>query len=172
MAGMTTEPATDATTAMDTTVTLQLITDDNRDVVSALRVTEVQENYVAGVAESLVEAAEIPQAMPWYRAVYAGTTPVGFVMISDNIPPGDPSLLGPYFLWRLLIDTRYQGRGYGRAVIALIVDYLSTRPGADELLTSVVPGDASPLGFYLSCGFTETGEIFDHEQVLRLRLTG
>lgn len=153
------------------TVTLQLITGENRDIVSALQVTKVQEDYVTGVAESLVEAAETPQAMPWYRAVYADTTPVGFVMLSDNIPPGDPALLGPYYLWRMIIDARYQGNGYGRAAIALIVDYLRTRPGAEELLTSVAPGDATPLGFYLRCGFTETGEMFDHERVLRLPLT-
>jgi diamine N-acetyltransferase len=153
------------------TVTLEPITDDNRDAVSALKVTEIQEDYVAGVAESLVEAAATPQAMPWCRAVYADATPVGFVMISDNIPPGDLALIGPYYLWRLIIDARYQGRGYGRAAIALVVEYVRTRPGAQELLTSVVPGDATPLGFYLRCGFTETGEMFDHERVLRLPLT-
>jgi diamine N-acetyltransferase len=153
------------------TVTLEPITDDNRDAVSALKVTEVQEDYVTGVAESLAEAAATPQAMPWYRAVYADATPVGFVMISDNIPPGDPTLIGPYYLWRMIIDARYQGCGYGRAAIALVVEYVQTRPGARELLTSVVPGDATPLGFYLRCGFTETGEMFDHEQVLRLPLT-
>lgn len=153
------------------TISLRPITDDNREAVSALRVTEVQSNYVGGVAESLAEAAETPQAMPWYRAIYEGSTPVGFVMISDNIPPGDPELLGPYYLWRLLIDVRYQGRGYGRAALALVVEYLKTRPGADELLTSVVPGDATPLGFYLRNGFTQTGEDFDGEEVLRLKLT-
>ena len=35
---------------------------------------------------------------------------------------------------------------------------------------SGVPGDGSPLGFYLRYGFRETGEMFDHEQVLRLPL--
>ena len=38
------------------------------------------------------------------------------------------------------------------------------------LVTSVVPGPGSPLGFYLRYGFEETGEWFDHEQVLRLPL--
>ena len=39
---------------------------------------------------------------------------VGFVMISDNIPqPMDEDLVGPYFLWKLLIDESCQGRGYG-----------------------------------------------------------
>ena len=96
-------------------LTLREITAANRSQVEALTVTPAQENFVAGVTESLIEAAETPDARPWYRAVYAGETPVGFVMLSDNIPPGHPEYLGPYFLWRLLIDTRWQRRGYGRA---------------------------------------------------------
>ncbi len=46
-----------------------------------------------------------------------GDEPVGFVMISDGITVVNPEYLGPYFLWRLLIDQRYQGRGYGAAAI-------------------------------------------------------
>ena len=132
--------------------------------------TPAQENFVAGVAESLIEAAETPNARPWYRAIYAGETPVGFVMLSDNIPPGHPEYLGPYFLWRLLIDTRWQRRGYGRAALDLIVSYLATRPHADRLFTSFVPGEGSPVGFYLAYGFAPTGEVFDGEPVLELAL--
>src|SRR5262249_48069917 len=37
---------------------------------------------------------------------------VGFAMISDNIPqPIDDGLVGPYYLWKLLIDHRCQRRG-------------------------------------------------------------
>ncbi|GAA1023014.1 N-acetyltransferase [Acrocarpospora pleiomorpha] len=154
-----------------TQVSLQPITDANRAAVVALDVTPAQRNYVTGVAGSLADALRYPQAMPWYRAIYAGGAPVGFVMISDNIPPGDPTLLGPYFLWRLLVDARYQGSGYGRAALGLVVSYLRTRPAAHELLTSVAPGeDSSPLGFYQRLGFQDTGEFFDGERVLRLPL--
>jgi len=99
----------------DMEVSLREITDQNRAAVVALRVTAVQDEYVGGVADSLAEAAETPRACPWFRAVYAGDEPVGFVMISDDIPAGRPEYLGPYFLWRLLIDARWQGRGYGAA---------------------------------------------------------
>ncbi|GAA0989624.1 GNAT family N-acetyltransferase [Acrocarpospora macrocephala] len=154
-----------------TQVSLQPITDANRAAVVALDVTPAQQNYVAGVTDSLADALGSPQAMPWYRAIYADGAPIGFVMISDNIPPGDPTLLGPYFLWRLLVDARYQGRGYGRAALDLVIAYLSTRPAAHELLTSVAPGeDSSPLGFYQHLGFQDTGEFFDGERVLRLPL--
>jgi diamine N-acetyltransferase len=152
-------------------VSLRAVTDANLAAVVALEVAPGQRHYVAGVVQSLVDAQRHPEAMPWYRAVYADDTPVGFVMISDNIPPGDPTLLGPYFLWRLLVDARHQGRGYGRAAMELVIDYVRARPGAEELLTSVARGDdGSPLGFYLRLGFQDTGEYFDGERLLRLPL--
>jgi len=151
-------------------VSLREITPANRAEIEALTVTAEQAWYVAGVAESLVEAAETPDACPWYRAVFAGGTAVGFVMISDGITVANPDYLGPYYLWRLLIDRRHQGRGHGSAALGLVVDYLRTRPDARVLLTSVVPGPASPLGFYLGQGFRATGEVHQGELVLELHL--
>jgi diamine N-acetyltransferase len=151
-------------------ITLREITGANRLEIERLAVTSDEENYVAGVAESLVEAAATPAACPWYRAVYFGDEPVGFVMISDGIPDGYPEYLGPYFLWRLLIDARWQGRGFGRAAFELVVEYVRTRPHARTLLTSVVPGPSSSTGFYLRCGFARTGQVFDGEDVLELPL--
>ena len=151
-------------------LTLREITAANRSDVEALSVTAEQSKFVDGVAESLVEAAATPGACPWYRALYADEVPVGFVMISDNIPPDRPEYLGPYFLWRLLIDVRSQRRGYGRAALDLVVAYVQTRPNAERLLTSAVPGDGSPLSFYLKYGFRLTGEMDDGEDVLELPL--
>ena len=151
-------------------VSLREITPANRAAVEALTVTAEQSEYVAGVAASLVEAAETPDACPWYRAVYVDDTPVGFVMISDGITVDNPDYLGPYFLWRLLVDQRHQGRGYGTAALGLVVEYLRTRPDARVLITSCVPGPASPLGFYLRQGFRATGGVHDGELVLELDL--
>jgi len=151
-------------------VSLREITPANHAEIEALTVTAEQAEYVAGVAESLVEAAETPDACPWYRAVYAGDTAVGFVMISDGITVTNPDYLGPYYLWRLLIDRHHQRCGYGAAALGLVVEYLRTRTEARVLLTSVVPGPASPLGFYLGQGFRSTGEVHQGELVLELDL--
>ncbi len=153
-------------------VSLRDVTDGNRAEVEGLRVTDTQRNYVASVSQSFVDAAENPDAHPWYRAVYSGPTPVGFVMIADGVSEEHPDFAGPYYLWRLLIDQEWQGQGIGRAALDLVVDYVRTRPGAQALRTSVAPGsEESPMGFYVNYGFTPTGEVLDGEELLVLPLT-
>ncbi len=152
-------------------VGLRLIDRSNRATVEELTVSPSQRGFVDGVRESLAEAEESAALRPWIRAVYAGDVAVGFLMIADDLPCHCTAIPWRYYLWRMLIDRRYQGHGYGRAALNLLCDYLRTRPGADWLYTSVVPGPGSPLGFYRAYGFDETGEWFDHEQVLRLRMS-
>jgi diamine N-acetyltransferase len=151
-------------------ISLQPIDASNRVAVEALRVGPGQERFVSGVADSLLEAAEYPDACPVSWAIHAEEVPVGFVMISDGIPPGRPEYIGPYFLWKLLIDERHQGRGLGRDTLDAIVAHVRGRPDAEALLTSAVPGEGSPIGFYERYGFERTGEIFHGEVVLRLSL--
>jgi hypothetical protein len=69
------------------TITLREITEDNAQSVLALRCRPDQERFVSSVTDSLAEAAEYPQTNPWFRAVYAGEPPVGFVMLSWNVEP-------------------------------------------------------------------------------------
>jgi diamine N-acetyltransferase len=151
-------------------VSLREVTPANRAAVEALAVTQEQSHYVDGVAESLQEAGQHPDARPWYRAVYVDGEPVGFVMISDGITVDNPAYVGPYYLWRLLIDHRFQGRGYGSAALDLVVEHVRTRADARTLLTSHVAGPASPVGFYLRYGFRLTGEVHEHEPLLELDL--
>jgi diamine N-acetyltransferase len=152
---------------MTTPIRLVEITGANRGAVCALRVRPGQERFVASVAKSLDDAAATPEAEPWYRAVYSGGEPVAFVMLSWNVPPGRSGLLGPYFLWRLLVDGRHQGRGIGRAVLDEVVS-LVRADGGKELLTSHQPDDDGPGAFYRKYGFAPTGEIDHGEIVLRL----
>lgn len=149
-------------------VELREISDANRPAVTALRVAPGQERFVDAVEESLAEAAETPEAKPWYRAVYAGEEPVGFVMLSWNVTPA-PGILGPWFLWRLLIDERHQRRGYGHAALEQLVDLIRAE-GATELLTSYNPDDGNPWPFYERFGFVPTGDVEDGEIVLRLAI--
>jgi diamine N-acetyltransferase len=154
-------------------VTLRPVDDDNRDILGALAVRPDQTTFVATVAKSYADAAADPASHPIMWGIYAADEPVGFVMLSDGAEPieEEPGRW-PYGLWRLLIDARHQRRGYGRAALDLVVDYLATRPDATELFTSVVPGAGSALPFYERYGFVQTGEIDEGELVLRLALTG
>lgn len=157
-------------TSLSPDVRLNEVTVGNLRQVLALSVTPAQTTFVASVKHSLADAEFELDGRPWYRVVYAQDVPVGFVMLSDGIPPGNPELLGPYYLWRLLIDHRHQGRGYGARALDHCVDHVRRHPDARELLTSVVQGPGSPLPFYKRYGFEATDEVVDDELVLRLKI--
>lgn len=147
------------------------ITDVNREAVVALRVAPEQEQFVGTVDGALADAEEYPHANPWYRAVYAGDQPVGFVMLSWDVEPQPPEIIGPWFLWKLIIDERYQGRGYGLDTVGQISELLRAE-GAAELLTSYVPEVGGPAGFYARLGFVPTGEFdANGEVIVRLALS-
>jgi GNAT superfamily N-acetyltransferase len=128
-------------------ISLREITEDNAASVRALGTRPDQERFVSSVVDSLAEAAEVPEANPWVRAVYA-----------DDLP-----------VWKLLIDYRHQRLGYGQEVMRQIVE-LIRKEGATELLTSYALGDGSPASFYESLGFLPTGAIHDGEVLARLPL--
>lgn len=121
-----------------------------------------QNSFVAPNAYSLAEALFHDTA--WYRAVYAGKAPVGFVMLDDD------TRKQKYYLWRFMIAPPFQRRGFGARAIALLVDYVKSRPGASELLVSYIDHDEGPAGFYRDLGFRETGEVDEGEVVMKMDL--
>lgn len=126
------------------------------ELIREVAMTDDQLRFVSDVEESLGEAAEVPEANPWYRGVYADGVPVGFVMIAWDVPPTD-GLIGPWFLWKLLIDRDHQRRGYGEAVLELIVQIVREN-GGTELFTSYTERPGGPGPFYARLGFVPTGE--------------
>ena len=151
-----------------------IVTEQDRAAVMALRRGPGQEHYLGSMASHFEDAAADARACPRMWSVHDGVALVGFVMISDGIPAerlaADADLVGPYYLWRLLIDERSQGHGYGTATIDAVVAYLRTRPAADILWTSCAAGPGSPQAFYVRCGFVLTGEVKWGEDLLRLDL--
>jgi len=124
--------------------------------------SEQQQKMVAPNAISIAQAHFSDKA--WFRAIYANEMVVGFIMLYDDSEKPE------YFLWRLMIAGPYQGKGYGRKAIELLIEYVKTRPGARELSTSYVPIEGGPEGFYRRMGFEPTGAVDDGEVVVRLTL--
>jgi diamine N-acetyltransferase len=155
-------------TTVSCVVTLRPIDESNRAAVEALDVSPLQQQFVSDAARSIREAEREPGGRALYWAIYAEETPVGFVMISDEVDgPG----YFPQYLWKLFIDERYQGRGYGRATLDVIADHFRRRPEVTIMRTSCGQGEGSPVGFYEQYGFERTGDIvFDDEILLEYRL--
>ena len=148
---------------MTETVTLREITAETVRTICALSETlsPAHKRMVADNAVSIAEAHFSPHA--WFRAIYADETPVGFIMI--YIGPEDEEqgkLDTVYFLWRLMVAAPYQGKGFGRRALELLMDRLRGE-GVTRLAVSCHPGDDGPEGFYRRLGFERDGKWYDDE---------
>ena len=147
----------------EATVTLREVTKENLRDILLLKVSPEQERFVASNAVSIAQAHFQPE-IAWFRAIYADDTPVGFLMLHD-----EPAT-ATYYLWRFMVDHRFQKLGYGRRALELLLEHVRSRPGATALTLSHVPGEGDPSSFYERLGFAHTGEEDDGELVMRLEL--
>ena len=143
----------------DAVVSLREVTKDNLSDILRLKVKPEQDKFVASNAVAIAQAHFEEKA--WFRAIYADETPVGFLMLYDDPDTND------YFLWRFMIDSRYQGKHFGEKALGQLIEYVRALPGATELLVSYVPEEGNPEPFYTDAGFIPTGEVHDGENVMK-----
>ncbi len=139
----------------ESSVTLQRITGETVEEILALSVSETQKAFIASNERSIAQAHFDEGA--WFRAVYAGETPVGFVLLHDESLCETPREKGYLYLWRLMIDQRYQRMGFGRRCLRLVVAHGKTRPEVKKLHTSWRQEEGNAEGFYERLGFETTG---------------
>jgi diamine N-acetyltransferase len=143
-------------------VTLREVTEETLESILKLQVAEDQERFVASNAKSIAQACFSDDA--WFRAIYAGDTPVGFVMLSlDEEKP-------EYWIWRFMIDKEYQRKGYGSKALAQVIEHVKGLPEPNEIVLSYTPGEGEPAPFYRKLGFVDTGEWEEEEKVMKLYL--
>ena len=160
-------------------IRLEKVTYKNVWDVTELSIFESQYPFVADPEESLMEAyiaVTSGEAYAYPFAVYDDDTLVGFIMLgyNDGILEKDPpkALKNNYSLWRLLIDKKYQGKGFGREAVRLGLEFIRTWPHgkADACVTSYNPENEAAKKLYASFGFVENGETDDDETVAVLKL--
>lgn len=140
-----------------------------RDTVAAVCKLDAGDGgrQVAPNAVSIAQAHFAPEA--WFRAVYDDAQLVGFLMLYDPTLVEAPKE-NDFFLWRLMIDCRFQGRGYGRQAVECLVEHVKTRPGAERLRVSHVKGAEHVARFYESIGFRHTGREVEGELEMERQL--
>ena len=77
-----------------------------------------------------------------------------------------------YNVWHLMIDRRFQGRGYGKRALDEALRYIRTGPfgASGTVLLTCSPENEIALRLYRRAGFTETGRSGEDEIELSLQL--
>jgi diamine N-acetyltransferase len=162
------DPLVRAAMASNPPVSLREINASTVRAIVALAVAPEQQRFVANNAVSLAQALFSPEA--WYRAIYLADDPVGFLMLYDETLRVPPPEAPEFFLWRFMIDARFQRRGIGKAALEQVIAHVRAKRVATSLGVSYVPGPGCPEPFYLASGFRHTGRIDEGEIVLELAL--
>ena len=143
-----------------------------------LKVSEEQKAFVAGNDVSIIEAYTSitgnGQVFPF--GIYEGAVPVGFLMVgfgADDCWDDAPAIAqNNYDLRRLMIDAKFQGRGYGKEALMLALEFIRTFlcGKAEFCWLSYEPDNKVARDLYRSFGFVETGEKDGKEVIAVLKL--
>ncbi len=144
----------------ETKIELRELNKSNYRDILKLKVADNQTGFVATNAISLAQALFHPQA--WYRGIYNDDTPVGFVMLDLDMDKPE------YYLWRFMIDEKFQGQGYGLKALELVIEQVKNLPDSTEFLLSYVPEQGNPKRFYEKLGFMDTGVMEEGEVIMKL----
>lgn len=139
-------------------VTLREVTKATVWDILQLKPADDQKQFVASIAESIAEAYFNPD-YAWFRAIYADECPVGFVMIGINEKEDF------CFLWRFMIDQKYQRKNFGKMAMEALFKYLKSKTNVLTIITSYHEGKGDPSGFYKKIGFIEADEVVKQSEL-------
>jgi diamine N-acetyltransferase len=147
-------------------IRLERLTRDNWQQVITLDIADEQRRFLE--TPSVLHAVAEVQFHPTYTpyAICDNKTAVGFV-VYGYLPEDDSK----WWIPLLIIDHRYQGKGYGRATMETIINTVREQaPTCREIALSYKPDNTAAERLYLSTGFEKTDEIDEHGQVtMRLK---
>ena len=129
-----------------------------------LCVSAEQKAFVASNQYSLAQAYAQPECVP--LALYAENKPVGFAMYSLDEEDHQ------YWIYRLMIDQRYQGVGYGREAMQLLIERIRglSDEEHDRIYISFEPENEAAKSLYESLCFVPDGRVIYGEVVYVLKL--
>lgn len=127
-----------------------------------LTVSNEQKNFVAANWYSILQAKFEADLYP--LCIYDGDTMVGFLMY--GLDPDTNRME----MCRLMIGEMYQGKGYGKRAIMMLLGIIKDKYGNIPFYTSIEPDNEVAQKVYESLGFRKTGEIMWDEEVMVINL--
>lgn len=146
-------------------ISLRPINENNFIHAFNLKLAEGQEEFVSHPIRSLAQAyVYYKQCTPF--GIYAGDKMVGYVMViyDYDIPE--------YDIWHMMIDRSEQGKGYGKAALQKILDYIRQKPFGDSDRVALTCNERNQIALimYRKAGFELTENSDEDEVELAMQL--
>lgn len=146
-------------------MTLKEVTKENWIDVISLAVRDDQKAFIASNAVSLAQLLFLDEFVA--KAIYADDELVGFALYGVDEDDGE------YWIYRFMIDQKFQGKNYGREAMTAVIEDIrvNKEPRHKTITLSYDPKNQGAKQFYDKIGFQEVdGLIISDEQVSRYML--
>lgn len=145
-------------------ITFAAAKEENYAQLEALQTKKEQAHFVESVRASLEEARRLRLWRP--VGIYVDGVLTGFAMYGlwENEGPD-----GRVWLDRFLIDEKWQGKGYGRAALAMLLNEIAGAYQCGEIYLSTYEENAAAIRLYESMGFDFNGEIDENGEKIMMK---
>lgn len=121
----------------------------------------LDEEWVTGTAFSIVQSVYEPE---WEsRLIMDDDNIIGFVFYGWWKEKQAP------LFCRYTIDIDYQGKGYGKAALPIIVDEMMRQYDTNRILLTLEEANERAVHLYTGFGFVPTGETFEGEDIFEYK---
>ncbi len=141
-------------------ILLKPVDENNFEEVIKLKVSDEQQHFVATNVFSIAQSKVLPECIP--LAIYDEEELVGFAMYAMDREDKE------YCIYRLMIDEKYQSKGYGKAAMQALIKQISEDKEHHILLISFEPENQRAKALYESLGFVPDGRMIENEVIYKL----
>jgi diamine N-acetyltransferase len=124
-----------------------------------LEVSAQQSEYLESNAVSIAQTKFEPALRP-YAILYEEKI-VGFLMFNS-----EKEELDGYWIYRIMVDKNYQGRGIGKAATELMIEEMAKLHDAEKIVVGYHPENTGAHNLYASMGFVDDGDRFGKEMAV------
>ncbi|WP_315906653.1 GNAT family N-acetyltransferase [Priestia koreensis] len=128
----------------------KLIDDTNELLVRNIKIKREQEHFIETVDQCLQEASTYSEWQP--IAIYNDDIIIGFAMYGSFGDSCDT------WIDRIMIDEKYQGKGYGKTAMKQLIDHVSKEYGVNVVYLSIIEENRQAYHLYTKIGFTFINE--------------
>ncbi len=141
---------------------LKEITIENFIEAMKLEVKEDQTNFVASNAGSIAQS-KFHTFLECY-GIYDDEKMVGFSAFGKN--PADETI----WIVRHMVDKNLQGKGYGKAGLKAVIQFLKNKYSCSEIYLDVVEDNKIATSLYVKSGFKKTDKKNGESPIYKLDL--
>ena len=137
------------------TIAILPLLEPEREQIVALTVHQSQLHFIESSAQCLEDARTDFEGIPWnIDGIYVGEELAGFAMHGLHTETETPR--ERVWLDRFMMDGKFQGKGYGKKALLMLIPMLYDRYNCTRLYLSAIEANEFAISLYESLGFVKT----------------